>query len=213
MITRITGRLTRLFEESVRLEVGPMEYEVLVPALVRQNLADRLGQEITLHVSHFLEGNPLQGRMVPRLIGFLHEAEMEFFELLCTVDKVGIRRALKAITEPVRDIADAIVREDVKWLARLPGFGKASAEQVVLALKKKAVRFALLRSGSEPTHPAAASVAEERVFDLAVEALRLLGHSASEARQLVDSVRSLGPFENVEQVLLAVYNQAHRQKG
>jgi len=212
MITRITGRLVRILDESVRLEVGPLEYEVLVPALVRQGLTNRLGEEITLHVSHFLEGNPLQGRLVPRLIGFLHEAEMEFFELLCTVDKVSVRRALKAITEPIRDIADAIIREDVKWLARLPGFGKASAEQVVLSLKKKAVKFALLRSGTEPTAAPSPAVTSDAVLDLAVEALRTLGHSATEARQLVDSVRSFGPFENVEQVLLAVYNKEKPRK-
>lgn len=204
MITRITGQLTRVLDESVRLQVGAMEYEVLVPALVRQNLIPRVGEEVSLHVTHFLEGNPMQGRMVPRLIGFLHEAEMEFFELLCTVDKVSVRRALKAIVEPIRDIADAIVREDTKWLARLPGFGKASAEQVVLALKKKAVKFALLRQGTEA--PAAATT-DQNILDLAVEALRALGHSVAEARQLVDSVRELGPFENVEQVLVAVYNK------
>ncbi|MCS7167220.1 MAG: Holliday junction branch migration protein RuvA [Gemmatales bacterium] len=212
MITRITGRLTRVLDESVRLEVGALEYEVLVPAIVRHSLGDKLGQEVTLHVSHFLEGNPLQGRMVPRLLGFLHEAELEFFELLCTVEKVSVRRALKALTEPVRDIAEAIVREDVKWLARLPGLGKASAEQVVLALKKKAVKFALLRSGSQPSPEPSRSEAERHVFDLAVEALRVLGHTASEARELIDKVRPLGPFENVEQVLLAVYNQAQPKK-
>lgn len=212
MITRITGRLVRILDESVRLEVGPLEYEILVPALVRQSLTNRLGEEITLHVSHFLEGNPLQGRLVPRLIGFLHEAEMEFFELLCTVDKVSVRRALKAITEPIRDIADAIIREDVKWLARLPGFGKASAEQVVLALKKKAVKFALLRSGTEPTAATSPATTSDAVLDFAVEALRTLGHSATEARQLVESVRHLGPFENVEQVLLAVYNKEKPRK-
>jgi Holliday junction DNA helicase RuvA len=212
MITRITGRLVRVLDESVRLEAGPFEYEVLVPALVRDNLLHRLGEELTLHVSHFLEGNPLQGRMVPRLIGFLHEAEMEFFELLCTVEKVSVRRALKAITQPIRDIADAIVREDVKWLARLPGFGKASAEQVVLALKKKAVKFALLRSGTEAPSAPSPALADEAVLDLAVEALRTLGHSASEARQLVETVRGLGPFQSVEQVLLAVYNKAKPSK-
>ena len=38
----------------------------------------------------------MQGRMVPRLIGFASEAELEFFDLFCTVDKVGTRKAIKA---------------------------------------------------------------------------------------------------------------------
>jgi Holliday junction DNA helicase RuvA len=206
MITRITGRLVRILDESVRLEIGPLEYDILVPALVRQNLTSRLGQEVTLHVSHFLEGNPMQGRLVPRLVGFLHEAEMEFFELLCSVDKVSVRRALKAITEPIRDIAEAIVREDVKWLTRLPGLGKTSAEQVVMALKKKAVKFTLLRAGAEPK-PLPEPATDQTILDLAVEALRTLGHPVSEARRLVDSVRSQGPFQAVEDVLRAIYDR------
>ena len=47
---------------------------------------------MTLHTSHYLDGNPMQGRVVPRLIGFTSEAELEFFELFCTVDKVGAAR-------------------------------------------------------------------------------------------------------------------------
>jgi Holliday junction DNA helicase RuvA len=31
----------------------------------------------------------MQGRVVPRLIGFLNEPEQEFFDLFCTVDKSG----------------------------------------------------------------------------------------------------------------------------
>src|SRR5688572_24284652 len=114
MLTKITGTLTRLLDESARLQVGPMEYEVLVPEFVRRQLQNHIGQELTLHTSHYLEGNPMQGRMVPRLVGFLTEAELEFFELFCTVDKVGVRKALRALGRPIREIADAIQRQDNK---------------------------------------------------------------------------------------------------
>ena len=96
MITKITGVLNRVLDEEVRLQVGPLEYQVLVPEFVRRNIQLRAGQEVTLHTSEYLDGNPMQGRVVPRLIGFLTEAELEFFELFCTVDKVGVRKAIKA---------------------------------------------------------------------------------------------------------------------
>src|SRR5919199_5833110 len=105
MITRMTGTLPRVLDEEVRLQVGPLEYQVLVPEFVRRQLQTRVGQEVTLHTSQYLEGNPMQGRMVPRLIGFLSPAELEFFELFCTVDKVGTRKAIKALMRPIRDIA------------------------------------------------------------------------------------------------------------
>src|SRR5919199_832841 len=131
MITKITGVVNRVLDEEVRLQVGPLEYQVLVPEFVRRQVQGWLGQELTLHTSEYLDGNPMQGKVVPRLIGFLHEAELEFFELFCTVDKVGVRKALKALVRPVKEIADAIQRQDAKWLTMLPGVGNATAEQMV----------------------------------------------------------------------------------
>src|SRR5919108_3601411 len=144
MITKITGVLNRVLDEEVRLQVGPLEYQVLVPEFVRRQVQTRIGQEVTLHTSEYLDGNPMQGRVVPRMIGFLTEPELEFFELFCTVDKVGVRKAIKALVRPIRDIADAIQRQDAKWLTTLPGIGAATAEQVVATLRRKVTKFALM---------------------------------------------------------------------
>src|SRR5712692_6313539 len=144
MITRITGQLNRVLDEEVRLQLGPLEYQVLVPEFVRRQIQHSTGQEITLHTSQYHDGNPMQGRVVPRLIGFINEAELEFFELFCTVDKVGVRKAIKALVRPVREIADAIQRQDTKWLTTLPGVGAATAEQIVATLRRKVTRFALM---------------------------------------------------------------------
>src|SRR4029077_18272262 len=135
-------------DESVRLQAGAFEYEVLVPEFVRRQLQTRVGQEATLHTSHYLDGNPMQGRVVPRLIGFTSEAELDFFELFCTVDKVGVRKAIKALMRPVRDIANAIQRQDAKWLTTLPGVGAATAEQIVATLRRKVTKFALMAGPS-----------------------------------------------------------------
>ena len=150
MITKITGVLNRVLDEGVRLQVGPLEYEVLTPEFVRRALQTRVGQEVTLHTSHYMDGNPMQGRVVPRLIGFAAEAELDFFDLFCTVDKVGTRKALKAFVRPVKEIADAIQRQDAKWLTTLPGVGNATAEQIIATLRRKVTKYALM-----PTQPQA----------------------------------------------------------
>src|SRR5438128_8240826 len=144
MITKITGVLNRVLDEEVRLQVGPLEYQVLVPEFVRRQLQMKVGQETTLHTSEYLDGNPMQGKVVPRIIGFTTEAELEFFELFCTVDKVGVRKAIKALMRPVKEIADAIQRQDAKWLTTLPGIGAATAEQIVATLRRKVTKFALM---------------------------------------------------------------------
>ncbi len=212
MITKITGVLNRVLDEGVRLQVGPLEYEVLTPEFVRRALQTRVGQEVTLHTSHYLDGNPMQGRVVPRLIGFATEAELDFFDLFCTVDKVGTRKALKAFVRPVKEIADAIQRQDAKWLTTLPGVGAATAEQIIASLRRKVTKFALMPAqplaGAEPG-AAAPSMGEADVFEDAYQALMSIGHSPQEARGRLDKAFAGGrSFKTVEEVLLEIYKQA-----
>jgi Holliday junction DNA helicase RuvA len=208
MITRITGVLNRVLDDEVRVQVGALEYQVLVPEFVRRQIQTRTGQEITLHTSEYLDGNPMQGRVVPRLIGFNSEAELEFFELFCTVDKVGTKKALKALMRPVKEIADAIQRQDAKWLTTLPGIGPAGAEQIVATLRRKVTRYALLAPPGDATaETATAHAIQGDVLEDAYRALLSVGHGPSEARDRLDKVLANGQtYKSVEDVLLAVYN-------
>ncbi len=210
MITKITGVLNRVLDDEVRLQVGPLEYQVLVPEFVRRQVQMRVGQEVTLHTSEYLDGNPMQGRVVPRLLGFLAEAELEFFELFCTVDKVGTRKAIKALMRPIREIADAIQRQDSKWLTTLPGVGAATAEQIVATLRRKVTRFALMpapRSEGEEG-PAPTAVVDGSAIEDAYQALVSVGLSPNEARDRLDKVLVGGKtFKSVEDILMEMYKQ------
>jgi Holliday junction DNA helicase RuvA len=209
MITKITGIVNRVLDDEARLQVGPMEYQVLLPDYVRRQVQGHVGQEVTLHTSEYFDGNPMQGKMVPRLIGFLTEAELEFFELFCTIDKVGTRKAIKALVRPVREIADAIQRQDAKWLTTLPGIGPATAEQAVASLRRKVTKFALM------VEPVAAngvsgqtSATTGDVLEEAYRALLTVGHSPQEARHKLDRVLAVGRFfKSAEDVLLEIYKQ------
>src|SRR5438477_9191868 len=153
MITKITGNLNRVLDDEIRVQVGSLEYQVLVPEFVRRSLQLKHATEVTLYTSHYLDGNPAHGRMVPRLIGFVAEAEQEFFDLFCTVDKVGVRKAMKAFVRPIKEIADAIQRQDAKWLTSLPGIGTATAEQIVATLRRKVTKYALMAGPSADGTP------------------------------------------------------------
>jgi Holliday junction DNA helicase RuvA len=212
MITRITGVLNRVLDEEVRLQAGPFEYQVLVPDVVRRGLQSHIGREVTLHTSEFLDGNPMQGKVVPRLLGFTTEAELEFFELFCTVDKVGTRKAIKALVRPVREIANAIQRQDAKWLTTLPGVGAATAEQIVAKLRRKVTRYALMAepraSGAEAdaAELVPAGVADGNVVEDAYQALMSVGHSPLEARNRLDRALATGKtFGSTEELLMEIY--------
>ncbi len=212
MITKITGTLKRVLDESVRLQAGPFEYEVLVPEFIRRKVQARTDQEITLHTCHYFDGNPMQGRVVPRLIGFSTEAELDFFDLFCTVDKVGTRKALKAFVRPVKEIADAIQRQDAKWLTTLPGVGAATAEQIIATLRRKVTKFALMAEpaaeGVATSDGQPASVVDGNVIEDTYQALLSVGLSPAEARNKLDQALGTGKaFKSVDEVLLEIYKR------
>jgi holliday junction DNA helicase RuvA len=209
MITKITGVINRVLDEEIRLQVGPLEYQVLVPEFVRRILQHRHGEEVTLHTSQYLDGNQAQSRMVPRLIGFLHEIELDFFELFCTVDKVGVRKAMKALVRPIREIADAIQRQDSKWLTSLPGVGPATADQVVATLRRKVTRFAFAdaHAGNGEVRPVVPGVDGNLIED-AYQALVNLGLSPLESRERLDNALVGGKtFANVEEIIVAIFQK------
>ena len=205
MITRVTGELVSLKDDSLTLRIGAFEHEVLIPEFTRRQLQREMNREISLHTIEYLEGNPMQGRMTPRLIGFLSEAEREFFELFCSVDGVGVRKALRAMVRPVREVATAIEEQDAKALSALPGIGPAMSERIVAKLRRKVPKFALLVTRQE-------SGGGEVQLDLvseAYEALRTLGHSEADSRKLLDAaLETKRKFKDVQALLQAVYEQS-----
>ena len=206
MITNLTGIVNRVFDDEARVQVGPIEYQVLVPEFVRRQLQGRIGQELSLSTMQYFEGNMNTGKMIPRLVGFLAEAELEFFELFCTVEKIGVRKALKAMTRPIKEIADAISRQDAKWLTTLPGIGPASAEQVIATLRRKVTKFALMPA---PADAGVAPVAAADVIEDAYRALLTVGLNPAEARDRLDAALAGGKsYKNVEDILMAIYAKA-----
>ena len=146
----------------------------------------------------------MQGRMTPRLIGFLSAIEREFFELFCQVDGVGVKKALRAMVRPVQEVAQWIENQDAKGLSGLPGIGPATSERIVAKLRRKVPKFALLVARDAP------ALAEDQIDAVseAFEVLRALGHSESDARRLLDeAISRKKKYSDVEALLRAVYDQ------
>jgi holliday junction DNA helicase RuvA len=207
LITKISGRLAALRDDELTLRVGAFEHQVLIPEFTRRQLQNELDRDISLHTIEYLEGNPMQGRMTPRLIGFLSEAEREFFELFCSVDGVGVKKALRAMVRPVQEVATAIEEQDVKSLSALPGVGPATAERIVAKLRRKVPKFALLVARRE----AGEHEVEPDVVSATYDVLRSLGHSESDARRLLDAaLATKKKFKDVQSLIEAIYQQTHQ---
>jgi Holliday junction DNA helicase RuvA len=207
LITKITGKLAALGADAATLTIDAFEYQVLIPDFVRRQLQASIGETVSLFTVHYLEGNPAQGRLHPRLVGFLSEVEREFFEMFCSVDGVGVRKALRAMVRPVQDVAVMIEEQDVKGLSALPGVGPSTAERMIAKLRRKMSKFALLVARQQPY----AADVERDVIEETFQVLCSLGHSGSDARSLLDAVLDTKQkFRDVQTLLHAVYQHSHR---
>lgn len=213
MITQIRGVLRAVGEECLTLGVDPFELEVLIPEHTRRQVQGKLGESVTLHTTFYIEGQAMGGRMNPRLIGFLSTVDREFFDTFCSVDGVGVRKALRAMVRPVREIARIIQEQDVKMLSTFPGIGEAMAERIVAKLRRKVGIFALIvNPDGTPAVPAAtngeAAHAEPDVVSDAYAALLAVGHSEMQARSMLDRALSgRKKFKSLSDLIEAIYQQ------
>ena len=131
MIGRLHGLLAEKNPPQVLVDCHGVGYEVDVPMSTFYNLPET-GQVVTL-LTHFVVREDAQ-----ILYGFGTAQERSAFRELIKVTGVGPRMALSILSGlSVADLAQAITRQEVARLVKVPGIGKKTAERLMLELKGK----------------------------------------------------------------------------
>jgi Holliday junction DNA helicase RuvA len=201
MIASITGDLAHVDQDRIHLRVGPILYELLVPAADVNRLKDDVGMEMTFHTLMYLQGDANGGNLEPRLLGFLRREDKKFFEKFITVKGIGPKKALKALALPVGEIAQAIESKDARFLCELPEIGKRTAEQIVAELSGKVEEFATPTGQSGGTSSIAGS-RRTSVEEDAIMTLVALGDRRLDAEHLLDRVKQASPNLKTTQALV-----------
>ena len=186
MIAYIQGTLIKKEEDRVLVLANQVGYEVLLPAVVMETLHEKnAGDEVVFHIFyHQTERQPK-----PTLIGFNLEVEKEFFQRFISVEDIGPLKAVKALSMPVRNIARAIEKNDVKALQGLKGIGNRTAQKIVATLAGKMDKFALIRKDEAPAAPP-----EEDFAALVLDVLvHQLGHKSADAKRMVGDALDRNP--------------------
>ena len=192
MIVRMTGIVAEVHPDHAVIDRDGVGYEVLVCGYALGELTACLGREMTLHTLEYFEGSTMGGNLIPRLVGFLHPQDRAFFEKFITVKGMGVRKAIKALAEPVGRIAAAIEAGDEKALSRLPGVGRRVASQIIAELKGKVTGFALT-AAAVPEAPAEAVAPWTPDMRDALEVLGALGERRADAQRWLERGRQLYP--------------------
>jgi holliday junction DNA helicase RuvA len=211
MIATLAGRLRRKLEDRVILECGGIGYEVFLPPIAFRQIEHvtagpgEKGSELEVVVYY----HATRDQPRPVLIGFTSELDKEFFEKLITVKDIGPMVAARALALPVAELADAIARQDEKFLRGLPGIGPQKAKNIVAQLQSKVAKFALARAGAaaEPVDVAPGALDTDGLRELVWEIMvKQLGHRPSEASQLItDALRRRSSIKSPEELFDEIY--------
>lgn len=199
MIGYLQGKILKKEDDRLLLLAGQIGYEILVPAVVMDALADRqAGDDLALHIYY----QQTERQPKPVLIGFIHEIEKEFFQNFISVEDIGPMKAVKALTLPVGMIAKAIEAHDLETLARLKGVGKRTAQKIIATLEGRMGKFALMRTETTSATSAVADVAQQ-VLEVMVSQL---GHRMADARRMIaEALKRCSAISTPEELFEEVY--------
>lgn len=186
MIARLNGTLIEKSPPQVIVDCNGVGYEVEVPMSTFYNLPD-IGKQIQLLI-HFVVREDAQ-----LLYGFGSEQEKSTFKQLLKVNGIGAKSALSILSGvSIDDLVEAVNRQEVGMLTRIPGIGKKTAERLLLELKDK---FAVTGSVTTTSLPKSAS------YDV-LNALIALGYNEREAGAAVKLLpKEVTVAEGIKQAL------------
>lgn len=182
MIGYLKGELAEIKENYVVLEVGNIGYEVSLPSSAIMKLPS-MGNTVKLFTYMHVREDAIG------LFGFLTKDDLDMFKLLITVNGIGPKGALGILSFiSADDIRFAVLAEDAKTIAKAPGIGNKTASKLILELKDK---FKLESAFEQKLMNQAQSSGSSDLLNLkdeAVQALTVLGYTASDALKIVNQV-------------------------
>jgi Holliday junction DNA helicase RuvA len=190
MISALTGELVSVEETTAQLRCGAFVFELLIPAADVETLSGQVGEELTVHTIFYLEGTAGGGNLDPKLIAFLRPEDKAFFDLFTTVKGIGPKTALRALSAPVGEIAQAIESKDARFLINLDGIGKRTAELIIAELAGKVQKFAVAHVGAEVAAYAASGARLTANEEDAIIAMTSLGERRPDAERLLERVKT-----------------------
>ncbi|MCB9815421.1 Holliday junction branch migration protein RuvA [Candidatus Nomurabacteria bacterium] len=182
MIRTLTGTIKDLGEDWLVLEVNGVGYLVASPTLTN---SFTLEQKVTLQTYLAVRETALD------LYGFVDSTELQMFELLLGVPKVGPKSALVIMTQATPTLlSESAHKNDAVYLHKLSGIGKKTCENVVRYLNSKLENLPTTSASSDMTDGL------NQVQTDAIDALVSLGYDLNTAREAIKNMPEEGATVN-----------------
>ncbi len=189
MIAGLIGTIHRAEQDAVLVNVNNVLYRVFTTGRVVSAAASLEGEQ-EFH-THLIVREDAQ-----LLYGFLTPADLQWFQILISVNGVGPRLALAVLTRFSADeLLSVISSEQIDLLTTVPGVGKRTASRIILDLR-----------GKLPENLDTAVVNASATNADAIEALQSLGYTMSEARNALGKL-TLDEGATVEDQIVAALRE------
>lgn len=199
MIAFLRGTVFDCSDEALLLEVDGIGFRILMAAPALRQL--KTGERVLIHTYLAHKEDAML------LYGFLNPADKALFIKLINVSGVGPKTALAVLSVFSADqFYTAVLSENTKLLAKVPGIGQKTAQRIILelksALEKEAPKFTT--AAGVATTPAASG-------DDAVAALEALGYEPVVALKAVQAVRAKNPDLDLQTVVKTALRQLMKE--
>ena len=187
MYSYIKGIVEEINLDNIVIDNNNIGYKINVSSNTIQSLS--MGATTKIYTKLIVREDDMS------LCGFKDKEELNMFEMLTSVSKIGPKVGLGILSfANPRQIGAFILSEDIAKLSKAPGVGKKTAERIILELKDKVdkhnVEFEQTLLTNKPI-----GISQ----DEAVEALVALGYSEQESKDAVQKCKKAGM--NTEEII------------
>lgn len=175
MIAKIFGKIIKKSPSSVIVQAGGIGFEILISSRTFEKIPEK-GSEVELDIYTHVREDEL------KLVGFVDEADKDFFLKLLGVSGISIKIALSALSiYSGEELKRIIANREVDMLKRIPGIGSKLAERMILELKDKLEEYKVRGA-------ALAGLAENKKIYEVKQALKTLGYDSREISKAISKL-------------------------
>lgn len=188
MISYIRGELAEILTNVIVVETAGIGYNIFVPGSVLDELPS-VGSKVKIYTYMNVKEDECS------LFGFLTRDDLNMFKMLISVNGIGPKVALGALSNiTADDLRFAVLADDVAAIKELPGIGPKTAQKLIIELKDKLKLDEVFESALSKNKKPDNSSNTNNVMMIrndAVEALVSLGYSSKDALIAVKEVEDI----------------------
>ena len=184
MFYYLNGNLEYLDASFCAIDCNGVGYGLTISQITSSLLSGKVGSKTKLYTYLAVREDGME------LFGFMSDEERSAFNKLTSVSGVGPKAAISILSTLTPDkFSIAVCTEDVKAISKASGIGPKTAARIVLELKDKLQKEAMVLDADDLSmmadHSPAAAMGKKKDAE---DALTVLGYSRSEASAALRSI-------------------------